>query len=59
METGSKRRGYAVAGLLGVAAGALAIFIIVRRLPDLMRHIMTGVMTQMMKGMEPGTMPDM
>ena len=59
MEMGTKRRGYAVVGLLGAATGALAILIIARRLPDLMSRMMTGMIRQMMKGMEPGTMPDM
>lgn len=59
MEMGTKRRGYAVVGLLGAAAGALAILIIACRLPDLMSRMMTGMMRQIMKGMEPGIMPDM
>jgi len=59
MEMPIKTRPYAVVGLLGVAAGTLAIFLIVRRLPDLMRRMMTGMMSEMVKGMESGTMPDM
>jgi len=53
-----KTRRYAVAALLGAAAGAFTILVIVRRLPDVMSRMMTGIMSQMMKGMESGTMPD-
>ncbi|MGB5932420.1 MAG: hypothetical protein WBH57_05075 [Anaerolineae bacterium] len=59
MEMPTKTKRYAVVGLLGVAAGALAIVLILRRLPDPMRGMITGMMREMMEGMEPGTMPDM
>jgi len=59
MDVDTKRRGYAIVGLLGAAAGALAVLIIARRLPDLMTRMMTRMMSQMMKGTESGTIPDM
>lgn len=54
----TKTRESALAGRVGAATGALAIFIMVRRLPDPMRCMMSWMMSQMMKGMEPGAMPD-
>jgi len=51
---GSRTKAYAVAGLLGAAAGAMVVLFIARRLPDAMSRMMTGIM----KGTQSGTIPD-